>query len=60
MKRYQAQKTKMRLNTLKLVEETALRLKLIKEQDYQFKLQLLTCFRPDASLRQINNQINNQ
>lgn len=56
MKRYKKQKAKMKSNTLVLLEETKLRLKLAKEEDYLFKLQLLTCFRPNASLRQINNQ----
>ena len=58
MKRYKKQKAKMISNTLILTEETKLRVKLAKkeEYDYLFRLQMLICFRPDASLRQINNQ----
>lgn len=59
MRKAERQKVKMRLNTINLMEETAIRLKLAKADDL-FKLQFLACFRPNASLRQINNvrQIN--
>jgi len=52
------QKIKMQINTLIDIEETKLRLALQLEQEpFQlFKLELLANFRPNASLRQINNQ----
>ena len=56
IERYERRGMKMKLNTLKLIEETAIRLKLATSGDNLFRLQLLTCFRPYASLRQINNQ----
>lgn len=62
MPRYKKQKARMKLTTLKHIEETDLRVRLRKEsqRDNMFRLQLLTCFRQDATLRQINNarQIN--
>jgi hypothetical protein len=50
------QKIKMRINTLIDIEETKLRIALQQEQADFLKIQLLANFRPNASLRQINNQ----
>lgn len=53
--RSENQKTRMRLNTKILIEETQIKIKLRQEKDPIFKLEMLSCFRPNASLRQINN-----
>ena len=44
---------KLKINTIKDIEETQIRLKL--KQDDMFKLEMLVAFRPDATLRQIKN-----
>lgn len=54
MKAKTASKIKMKINTQIDIEETQLRLQLTQAAD-EFKLQLLACFRPNASLRQLNN-----
>jgi len=46
----------MRINTLKDIEETKLRLWLRHEANEFYKLHLLINFRPNTSLRAINNQ----
>jgi hypothetical protein len=51
----QLRKVKMRINTMIDLEETKLRLQLAKA-DELIRLQLLACFRPNASLRQMENQ----
>jgi hypothetical protein len=48
-------KIKMHLNTLKDMEETALRLKL--KQDAELAILMLIAYREDATLRQIKNAI---
>lgn len=48
-------KAKMRINTLKDVEETEIRLRLKEYGSDHFNLKMLANFRSDASLRQINN-----
>ena len=48
-------KAKLKINTQIDIEETYLRIKLNQTTDAFFRLQLLINFRPDASLRQINN-----
>jgi len=48
-------KAKLKINTQIDIEETYLRIKLNQTTDALFRLQLLINFRPDASLRQINN-----
>lgn len=60
MTKRERQQTVMKLNTLKRIEETHIRVKLNKEGNVLYRLQLLSCFRLDASLRQIDNarQIN--
>lgn len=44
---------KLKLNTAKDIEET--RIRLVLNQDDMFKLEMLVAFRPNASLRSINN-----
>jgi len=46
-------KQRLKLNIQKDIEETLIRL--ILNQDDMFKLEMLTHFRPNASLRSINN-----
>jgi len=46
-------KQRLKLNVQKDIEETLIRL--ILNQDDMFKLEMLTYFRPNASLRSINN-----
>jgi len=46
---------KLKLNTLVDIEELQIRLKLA--EDDQYKITMLCAFRPDATLRQINNAI---
>jgi len=52
----QQKSARMKLNILIDLEETKIRLRLQAKQDADYKLQLLTNFRPNASLRQIDNQ----
>lgn len=49
-------KAKMHVNTLIDIEETLLRLALKRKLGAIIRLQMLINFRPNASLRQINNQ----
>ena len=46
----------LRTNTLKDIEETNIRLRINRDSDELYKLALLMNFRPNATLRQINNQ----
>jgi hypothetical protein len=52
----QAKINRLKLNTLIDIEETKIRLDLQLQNTEHFKLGLLANFRPNASLRQINNQ----
>lgn len=49
-------KIKLKLHAAIDIEETKIRLWMSQDNMDWFKLQLLTCFRPNASLRQLNNQ----
>jgi len=55
-KQTKLKQTKLKLNTLIDIEETMLRLQLKQPEKEFLRLQFLINFRPNASLRQINNQ----